>query len=85
MMKFAWKGYRERAWGYNEVKPDTGRPSTSNIFGAAKTGATIIDALDTLWIMGLTEQFEEGRKWVQDRVTADFSKICLSLKICIQG
>jgi len=66
MMKFAWKGYRERAWGYNEVKPDSGRPSTNNIFGAAKTGATIIDALDTLWIMGLTEQFEEGKKWVKE-------------------
>ena len=45
MMKFAWKGYREKAWGFNEVMPDTGRPSTNNIFGAAKTGATIIDAL----------------------------------------
>ena len=66
MMKFAWKGYRERAWGYNEVKPDSGRPSTNNIFGAAKTGATIIDALDTLWIMGLSEQFEEGKKWVKE-------------------
>ena len=65
MMKFAWDGYKEKAWGYNEVKPDTGRPSTNNIFGAAKTGATIIDALDTLWIMGLQDEFKEGAAWVR--------------------
>ena len=47
--------YKEKAWGYNEVKADSGRPSTNNIFGAAKTGNTIIDALDTLWIMQLKE------------------------------
>ena len=46
---------KEKAWGYNEVKADSGRPSTNNIFGAAKTGNTIIDALDTLWIMQLKE------------------------------
>ena len=56
MMRFAWKGYKEKAWGYNEVKADSGRPSTNNIFGAAKMGNTIIDALDTLWIMGLKVQ-----------------------------
>lgn len=58
MMRFAWKGYREKAWGYNEVKADSGRPSTNNIFGAAKTGNTIIDALDTLWIMELKVQMD---------------------------
>ena len=66
-MKFAWKGYKMKAWGYNEVKPDTGDPSTRNIFGAARTGATIIDALDTLWIMGLKKEFDEGTKWVKER------------------
>merc|ERR1712113_671768 len=25
MMKHAWDGYRLRAWGYNEVKPDSGQ------------------------------------------------------------
>lgn len=66
MMRHAWKGYREKAWGYNEVMPVSGRPSTSGgPFGAWKTGATIIDALDTLWIMGLKSEFNAGREWVR--------------------
>jgi hypothetical protein len=66
MMKHAWGGYKQKAWGYNEVQPKSGTPSTSNIFGKSKTGATIIDGLDTLWIMGLEEEFYDGRRWVQE-------------------
>ena len=78
MMKHAWDGYRLRAWGYNEVKPDTGAPSTSNIFGRAKTGATIIDSLDTLWIMGLKDEFKEGREWVAEEFNLKSSTQSLS-------
>jgi mannosyl-oligosaccharide alpha-1,2-mannosidase len=78
MMKFAWEGYREKAWGFNEVKPDTGRPSTNNIFGPAKTGATIIDALDTLWIMELHEEFEQGENWVRESFNLKVSNSMLS-------
>ncbi|KAK6024697.1 glycosyl hydrolase family 47, partial [Ostertagia ostertagi] len=28
-------------------------------------GATIVDAIDTLWIMGLKEEYEEARSWVK--------------------
>ena len=78
MMKFAWDGYKEKAWGYNEVKPDSGRPSTSNIFGAAQTGATIIDGLDTLWIMGLKQEFKDGQEWVKDNFSLKLSTQSLS-------
>jgi len=66
MMIHAWKGYHEKAWSENEVRPISGKGHSANIFGNAKTGATIVDALDTLWIMGLTDEFNEGRKWVQE-------------------
>lgn len=41
-------------------------------------GATIIDALDTLYVMGLHDEFEDGRAWVAtrfnlDNVTGDIS------------
>ena len=78
MMKFAWDGYKEKAWGYNEVKPDSGRPSTSNIFGAAQTGATIIDGLDTLWIMGLKQEFKDGQEWVSNNFSLKLSTQSLS-------
>ena len=67
MMRHAWRGYKERAWTENEVRPISGRGHSANIFGNGKTGATIVDALDTLWIMGLTDEFNEGMKWVKEK------------------
>ena len=67
MMRHAWRGYKERAWTENEVRPISGRGHSANIFGNGKTGATIVDALDTLWIMGLTDEFNEAKKWVEEK------------------
>ncbi|KAJ8605057.1 hypothetical protein MRB53_041530 [Persea americana] len=54
--KHAWKGFRERGWGHDEVKPVEGAPRDS--FNG--WGATLIDSLDTLWIMGMREEFDEA-------------------------
>lgn len=64
MMKFAWDGYKKYAWGANELKPISNKGHSANIFGNAATGATIVDALDTLYIMGLQEEFMDAREWV---------------------
>lgn len=64
MMKFAWDGYKKYAWGANELRPISNRGHSANIFGSAATGATIVDALDTLYIMGLKDEFKEARDWV---------------------
>jgi mannosyl-oligosaccharide alpha-1,2-mannosidase len=53
------------AWGHNELKPLSRSDHTSSIFGDSKLGATIVDAMDTLWIMNMTEEFEMGRNWIQ--------------------
>ena len=34
-------------------------------------GATVIDSLDTLWIMGLKDQYSRARNWVADRLHFD--------------
>jgi len=62
----AWSGYREKAWGHDEVKPVSGR--NGDPFNA--WGATLVDGLDTLWIMGLKTEFEEAVKFVE---TIDFT------------
>ena len=64
MMQLAWEGYRKYAWGANELKPVSKQGHSASIFGNAKTGATIVDALDTLWIMGLHEEFKQAQDWV---------------------
>lgn len=52
----SWKGYKERAWGRDEVGPVDG--NANNNYGG--WGATLVDSLDTLWIMGLKTEFEEA-------------------------
>ncbi|XP_031433645.1 endoplasmic reticulum mannosyl-oligosaccharide 1,2-alpha-mannosidase isoform X1 [Clupea harengus] len=62
--RHAWKGYKEFAWGHDELKPIT--KSYGEWFGL---GLTLIDALDTMWILGLKEEFEEARTWVKEKLS----------------
>ena len=65
MMKTAWDGYAKYAFGQNELKPISMTGHSAGIFGGGGAmGASIIDALDTLYIMGLTEEYKKGREWV---------------------
>ncbi|XP_006863848.1 PREDICTED: endoplasmic reticulum mannosyl-oligosaccharide 1,2-alpha-mannosidase-like [Chrysochloris asiatica] len=59
----AWKGYRKYAWGHDELRPVS--RSFVEWFGL---GLTLVDALDTMWILGLTKEFEEARKWVSQKL-----------------
>jgi mannosyl-oligosaccharide alpha-1,2-mannosidase len=60
VFKKSWNGYKEFAWLHDELKPLSG----SNRDPFASWGATLVDSLDTLWIMGLKEEFEEAAKAV---------------------
>ncbi|KAF9908935.1 hypothetical protein EC991_009234 [Linnemannia zychae] len=57
----AWKGYKEHAWGHDEVLPVSGG-HRDNFNG---WGATMIDSLDTLVIMGFNDEFDEALEWVR--------------------
>lgn len=48
--KHAWKAYKEFAWGHDNLKPISRIPS--DWFGL---GLTIVDSLDTLYIMNMQE------------------------------
>uniref|UniRef100_A0A3Q3L1T5 alpha-1,2-Mannosidase n=1 Tax=Labrus bergylta TaxID=56723 RepID=A0A3Q3L1T5_9LABR len=62
--RHAWKGYKDFAWGHDELRPLS--KSYSEWFGL---GLTLIDSLDTMWIMGLKEEFEEAKTWVATELT----------------
>ncbi|XP_026466430.1 mannosyl-oligosaccharide alpha-1,2-mannosidase IA-like isoform X2 [Ctenocephalides felis] len=79
MMRHAWAGYERHAWGANEVRPVSGAAHTSSIFGSASLGATIIDSMDTLLVMGMTEEYERARKWVEEEFTVDNLNIEVSV------
>jgi mannosyl-oligosaccharide alpha-1,2-mannosidase len=61
VFKRSWDGYKEFAWGHDELKPVSG--TFKDPF--ASWGATLVDTLDTLWIMGMKEEFEEAVKAVE--------------------
>uniref|UniRef100_A0A3B3QW31 alpha-1,2-Mannosidase n=1 Tax=Paramormyrops kingsleyae TaxID=1676925 RepID=A0A3B3QW31_9TELE len=71
MMKHAWDSYRQYGWGHNELKPLAKKGHSTNIFGNSQMGATIVDALDTLYMMGLHDEFKDGQAWIEENL--DFS------------
>ncbi|XP_066139079.1 mannosyl-oligosaccharide alpha-1,2-mannosidase IA isoform X2 [Euwallacea fornicatus] len=78
MMKHAWDNYVLYAWGKNELRPISKRAHTGSLFGSQPLGASILDGIDTLYIMGLNEEFKQARDWVAkeldvDAVVADVS------------
>ncbi|KAF4119582.1 mannosyl-oligosaccharide alpha-1,2-mannosidase [Geosmithia morbida] len=54
--KRSWDAYKEHAWLQDELKPISGGGKRS--FGG--WAATMVDSLDTLWIMGLHDEFAEA-------------------------
>jgi len=66
-MLHAWRGYEQYAWGHDELRPVTN--TFNNWLGM---GATIVDALDTLWIMDLKDEFKKARDWTAEKL--DFDK-----------
>jgi mannosidase alpha-like ER degradation enhancer 2 len=66
----AWNGYKQYAWGHDSLKPLTKQPF--DWYGPGHTLLmTPIDALDTLTLMGLTEQADEARKLIDTQLNLD--------------
>ena len=61
-LNHTWTGYKTHAWMHDELNPVSGE-SRDPFCGWA---ATLVDTLDTLWIMGFTEEFEEVVKAVDE-------------------
>ena len=66
----SWRGYKSYAWMQDEVAPLS--QTANDKFGG--WGATLVDSLDTLWILGLVDEFEAAVHQVR---TLDFSTCTL--------
>jgi mannosyl-oligosaccharide alpha-1,2-mannosidase len=64
--RHAWKGYKEFAWGFDELHPVS--KTGSNWF---HLGLTIIDALDTALIMGQKDIYQEARRFVEKELSLE--------------
>lgn len=59
---FTWKNYKLKAWKHDEIKPVSGK--FADPFGS--WAATLIDSLDTLYIMDMQEEFADAVAAVAD-------------------
>ncbi|XP_013793251.2 mannosyl-oligosaccharide 1,2-alpha-mannosidase IB-like, partial [Limulus polyphemus] len=71
MMKHAWDNYVYYAFGQNELRPISRRGHSAGIFGKTAMGATIVDGLDTLFLMGLKEDYKKARDWIDEHLDFD--------------
>lgn len=69
-MQHAWTGYETYAFGKDELKPKT--MAGENGWGG--TGTTLVDSLDTLWLMDMKEEFYRARDWVKDHLDHNIYK-----------
>ena len=65
-----WKAYETYAFGADELMPQTGQGN--NKWGGI--GITLVDSLDTLWLLGMKEEFNRARDWVRDHLDYNNSK-----------
>ncbi|EGC30650.1 hypothetical protein DICPUDRAFT_157585 [Dictyostelium purpureum] len=59
-MKFAWDSYKNGAWGHDEWVPLENKHSD----WLGGLGLTIVDSIDTLYLMGLEKEYNEAKDWI---------------------
>jgi mannosyl-oligosaccharide alpha-1,2-mannosidase len=70
----SWKGYKSRAWMFDELRPVSG----GNYTKLCGWAATLVDSLDTLYIMGLEDEWKEA---VDAVLTLDFATLSWSCNV----
>ncbi|HEX3677473.1 MAG TPA: glycoside hydrolase family 47 protein [Sphingomicrobium sp.] len=69
-MRWAWREYRKHAWGKDQIKPISGGFESFPLKNH-HLGLSLIEALDTLWVMGLDDEFRAGVEWVKHELDFD--------------
>ncbi|MGK4584583.1 glycoside hydrolase family 47 protein [Kitasatospora sp. HPMI-4] len=62
-----WEGYKRVAWGYDEARPVSG--GRDDFFAKGHTfGLSIVEALDTLWLMEQDEEVRLAADWIEEHL-----------------
>jgi len=70
-MAWAWHNYVERCFGQDQIKPVSGGTEPFFFPGGPPLGLSIVEALDTLYVMGLDAETEDGIRWIADHLSFD--------------
>lgn len=73
-MRHSWKAYVDYAWGADEVKILSKRGSLW-----MDQALTMVDSLDTLWMFGMTSEFTQASKYIEERVNFDSDRNSVSV------
>lgn len=66
----AWNGYKKFAWGHDQLLPLSGSYAEFFVPGHP-IGLSIIEALDTLYVMGLDDEVALGVNWIKKNLDLD--------------
>src|SRR5262245_61767902 len=66
--RHAWASYAKYAWGHDELRPETRSPR--DWYGASLL-ITPVDSLDTLVMLGLTDEAAAARQLIDDQLSFD--------------
>lgn len=73
-----WRAYRRFAWGHDQLLPVSG--GHSEFFDDAHpVGLTIVEALDTLYLMRLDDELADGVAWIKDNL--DFGAVDADVQV----
>jgi mannosyl-oligosaccharide alpha-1,2-mannosidase len=70
-MAWAWRNYVELAFGQDQIKPVSGRAESFLLPNGPSLGLSIVEALDTLYLMHLDAELEEGVRWIEKNLHFD--------------
>ncbi|SFN30608.1 mannosyl-oligosaccharide alpha-1,2-mannosidase [Actinomadura madurae] len=77
-MLHTWNSYKRLAWGHDHLLPVSG--GHSEFFDQEHpVGLTIVEALDTLYLMELDDELAEGVAWVKENL--DFSAVNADVQV----
>ncbi|MES1240402.1 MAG: glycoside hydrolase family 47 protein [Acidobacteriota bacterium] len=65
---FSWKAYEQHAWGHDELKPLS---KAAHDWHSGSLQMTPVDALDTLLLMGFTEEADKAKALIVDKLSFD--------------
>lgn len=77
-MEHAWRGYETYAWGKDELNPQSKKGKLGvlgGMNGFSGFGATMVDAMSTLHLMGLHEEFARARNWIAENMNFETSGV----------
>lgn len=79
--RHAWEGYKQFAWGHDELKPLT---KTYHDWYADSMLMTPVDALDTMMLMGMNEEAARTREYIAANLSFDRDSYVKNFEITIR-